>query len=366
MRLNNNRPLKRKSLHRPPQGWLTLGIETSCDETAVSVVQDGRKVLSNVVTSQTSEHRKFGGVVPEVASRQHVETITQVIDEALEQAGKTLQDIRQIAVTYGPGLVGALLVGVAAGKALAYGCQLPLNGVNHIEGHLFANFIQSPELEPPLLALIVSGGHTHLVKMVDYGEYQVLGKTRDDAAGEAFDKVARVLGLGYPGGPLIDEAARHGNPQAIDFPRASLEDNPLDFSFSGLKSAVLNHVNTEKMKGNALVIVDVAASFQQAVVDVLVEKTIRCAREQGLKQVVLSGGVAANTQLRETLATACQAEDLTFYMPDLSLCTDNGAMIACVGYYDYCLGIRSRWNLNAVASLVIGERQEKWFFSELT
>ncbi|MDW7676667.1 MAG: tRNA (adenosine(37)-N6)-threonylcarbamoyltransferase complex transferase subunit TsaD [Bacillota bacterium] len=365
MRLNHIQPLKRKPLHRPPQGWLTLGIETSCDETAVSVVQDGRKVLSNVVSSQIPEHRKFGGVVPEVASRQHVETITQVIDEALEQAGKTLQDIHHIAVTYGPGLVGALLVGVAAGKALAYGCQLPLNGVNHIEGHLFANFIQSPELEPPLLALIVSGGHTHLVKMVDYGEYEVLGKTRDDAAGEAFDKVARVLGLGYPGGPLIDEAALRGNPQAIDFPRASLEDNHLDFSFSGLKSAVLNHINTEKMKGNAVVVVDVAASFQQAVVDVLVEKTITCAREQGLKQVVLSGGVAANSQLRESLAASCREEGLAFYMPDLTLCTDNGAMIACAGYYDYCLGIRSRWNLNAVASLVIGERQEKWFF-ELT
>ena len=365
--LHNRKTSEGKSYQeKPPAGWLTLGIETSCDETAVSVVQDGRRVLSSVVASQISEHQKFGGVVPEVASRQHVETITQVIDEALHQADKNLDDIHQIAVTYGPGLVGALLVGVAAGKALAYGRQLPLNGVNHIEGHLFANFIQSPDLEPPLLALIVSGGHTHLVKMIDYGNYKVLGKTRDDAAGEAFDKVARVLGLGYPGGPLIDEAARRGNAGAIDFPRATLEGNPWDFSFSGLKSAVLNHVNTEKMKGNPLIIEDVAASFQQAVVDVLVEKTVNCAMVQNMKQVVLSGGVAANTQLRESLAEACRENELIFYVPEMDLCTDNGAMIACVGYYDYCLGIRSRWNLNAVASLVIGERQEKWFFNELT
>ncbi len=354
------------TIQKPPAGWLTLGIETSCDETAVSVVEDGRKVLSSVVASQIPAHRKFGGVVPEVASRQHVEIITQVIEEALVQAGKSLEDLHQVAVTYGPGLVGALLVGVAAGKALAYGRGLPLNGVNHIEGHLFANFIQSPDLEPPLLALIVSGGHTHLVKMKDYGSYEVLGKTRDDAAGEAFDKVARVLGLGYPGGPLIDEAARKGNPDAMHFPRASIGENPWDFSFSGLKSAVLNHVNTEKMKGNPLIVADVAASFQQAVVDVLVEKTLDCARVHGLKQVVLSGGVAANSQLRKALAEACCQEGRAFYAPDPALCTDNGAMIACVGYYDYCLGIRSRWNLNAVASLVMGDRQEVWFYNELT
>lgn len=358
--------MKRKQMNKPAKGWLTMGIETSCDETAVSVVEDGRKVLSSVVASQIPEHRKFGGVVPEVASRQHVETITQVIDQALLEAGKTIEDIDQVAVTYGPGLVGALLVGVAAAKALAYGRGLPLNGVNHIEGHLYANFIQSPALEPPLLALIVSGGHTHLVKMTDYGEYEVLGKTRDDAAGEAFDKVARVLELGYPGGPLIDEAAKKGNPQAVDFPRAIQGENNWNFSFSGLKSAVLNHVNTEKMKGHPLQVYDVAASFQQAVVDVLVDKTIDCAVNQGMNQVVLSGGVAANSQLRRALAEACKSKGISFHMPDLSLCTDNGAMIACVGYYDYCLGIRSRWNLNAVASLVIGERQEKWFYEELT
>ncbi len=354
--------MKPKPMNKPSSGWLTLGIETSCDETAVSVVEDGRKVLSSVVASQIPEHQKFGGVVPEVASRQHVETITQVIDQALVEAGKTLADIQQVAVTYGPGLVGALLVGVAAGKALAYGRDLPLNGVNHIEGHLYANFIQSPELEPPLLALIVSGGHTHLVKMTDYGEYEVLGKTRDDAAGEAFDKVARVLELGYPGGPFIDEAAKKGNPRAVDFPRAIQEENNWNFSFSGLKSAVLNHINTEKMKGQPLQVNDVAASFQQAVVDVLVDKTIDCAVNQGMKQVVLSGGVAANSQLREALGHACKLRNISFHVPDLSLCTDNGAMIACVGYYDYCLGLRSRWNLNAVASLVIGERQEKWFY----
>lgn len=358
--------MNRKKMNTLPKGWLTLGIETSCDETAVSVVMDGRKVLSSVVASQIPEHRKFGGVVPEVASRQHVETITQVIDQALVDAGKTLDDIRQVAVTYGPGLVGALLVGVAAGKALAYGRGLPLNGVNHIEGHLYANFIQSQDLEPPLLALIVSGGHTHLVKMTDYGEYEILGKTRDDAAGEAFDKVSRVLELGYPGGPFIDEAAKKGNPHAIEFPRAIQEENNWDFSFSGLKSAVLNHVNTEKMKDHPLRINDVAASFQQAVVDVLVDKTIDCAISHGMKQVVLSGGVAANSQLRKSLEQACKPHNISFHVPDLSLCTDNGAMIACVGYYDYCLGVRSRWNLNAVASLVIGERQEKWFYEELT
>ncbi len=354
--------MNRKQMNKPATGWLTLGIETSCDETAVSVVEDGRKVLSSVVASQIPEHRKFGGVVPEVASRQHVETITQVIDQALVEAGKTMGDIQQVAVTYGPGLVGALLVGVAAGKALAYGRDLPLNGVNHIEGHLYANFIQSPELEPPLLALIVSGGHTHLVKMTDYGEYEVLGKTRDDAAGEAFDKVARLLELGYPGGPFIDEAAKKGNPCAVDFPRAIQEENNWDFSFSGLKSAVLNHINTEKMKGHPLQVNDVAASFQQAVVDVLVDKTIDCALHHGMSQVLLSGGVAANSQLREALGRACKSKNISFHVPDLTLCTDNGAMIACVGYYDYCLGIRSRWNLNAVASLVIGERQNKWFY----
>lgn len=358
--------MNRKKRNTLPKGWLTLGIETSCDETAVSVVMDGRNVLSSVVASQIPEHRKFGGVVPEVASRQHVETITQVIDQALVDAGKTLDDIRQVAVTYGPGLVGALLVGVAAGKALAYGKGLPLNGVNHIEGHLYANFIQSPDLEPPLLALIVSGGHTHLVKMTDYGAYEILGKTRDDAAGEAFDKVSRVLELGYPGGPFIDEAAKKGNPHAIEFPRAIQEENNWDFSFSGLKSAVLNHVNSEKMKDHPLRINDIAASFQQAVVDVLVGKTIDCAISHGMKQVVLSGGVAANSQLRKSLEQACKSHHIFFHVPDLSLCTDNGAMIACVGYYDYCLGVRSRWNLNAVASLVIGERQEKWFYEGLT
>ncbi len=358
--------MERKPMKKPPSGWLTLGIETSCDETAVSVVEDGRKVLSSVVASQIPEHQKFGGVVPEVASRQHVETITQVIDQALVQSGKTLEDIQQVAVTYGPGLVGALLVGVAAGKALAYGRGLPLNGVNHIEGHLYANFIQHPALEPPLLALIVSGGHTHLVHMTDHGEYEVLGKTKDDAAGEAFDKVARVLGLGYPGGPLIDEAAAKGNPQAIDFPRAIQEEHNWDFSFSGLKSAVLNHVNTEKMKGNPLQVNDVAASFQQAVVDVLVNKTMDCALAKDIEQVVLSGGVAANSQLRSGLEDACKARGIDFHVPEKSLCTDNGAMIACVGYYDYCLGIRSRWNLNAVANLVIGTRQEQWFSWELT
>lgn len=355
--------IAKPALNCPPAGWLTLGIETSCDETAVSVVRDGRQVLSSVVASQIPEHQKFGGVVPEVASRQHVETITQVIDQALREAQVSLEEIHQVAVTYGPGLVGALLVGVAAAKALAYGRRLPLNGVNHIEGHLFANFIEFPALEPPLLALIVSGGHTHLVHMKHYGVYEILGKTRDDAAGEAFDKVARVLGLGYPGGPLIDQAARLGNPQAIAFPRAVVADHPWDFSFSGLKSAVLNHVNTVRMKGQELPVADVAASFQQAVVDVLADKTLDCALTNGIQQVVLSGGVAANSLLRQTLADRCREKGIDFYAPNLSLCTDNGAMIACVGYYDYSLGVRSRWNLNAVAGLAIGERNEAWFYT---
>ncbi|RQD71046.1 MAG: tRNA (adenosine(37)-N6)-threonylcarbamoyltransferase complex transferase subunit TsaD [Tindallia sp. MSAO_Bac2] len=333
-----------------------MGIETSCDETAVSLMEDGRKVLSSIIASQIPEHRKFGGVVPEVASRQHLECIHQVVEEALQQAGKDLEDVNQIAVTYGPGLVGALLVGVAYGKAMAYAMDVPLNGVHHIEGHLQANFIQYPELEPPLLALIVSGGHTHLVKMADYGKYEILGKTRDDAAGEAFDKIARALGLGYPGGPLIDEQARMGNPEAVSFPRAFMEVDHYDFSFSGLKSAVLNYLNSSRMKGENISVPDVAASFQQAVVEVLVEKTVSCARDHQLSQVVLSGGVAANSLLRKRLEEACRKEEISFFVPEMYLCTDNAAMIACAGYYDYCLGYRSGWNLNAAASVPIGQR----------
>ncbi len=348
--------LHHKSLNCPPKGWITMGIETSCDETAVSLMEDGRKVLSSVIASQIPEHRKFGGVVPEVASRHHLECIHQVVEEAMEQAGKTLEEVDQMAVTYGPGLVGALLVGVAYGKAMAYALEVPLNGVHHIEGHLQANFIQYPELEPPLLALIVSGGHTHLVKMTDYGSYEILGKTRDDAAGEAFDKIARALGLGYPGGPLIDEQAQKGDPEAIAFPRAFLEEANYDFSFSGLKSAVLNYLNSSRMKGGIISIPDVAASFQQAVVDVLVEKTMACAREHQLLQVVLSGGVAANSLLRGQLENACQKEGKSFHVPELYLCTDNAAMIACAGYYDYCLGYRSGLELNAAASVPIGQR----------
>jgi len=344
------------TLNYPPKGWITMGIETSCDETAVSLMEDGRKVLSSVIASQIPEHRKFGGVVPEVASRHHLECIHQVVEEALEQAGKRLEEVDQIAVTYGPGLVGALLVGVAYGKAMAYALEVPLNGVHHIEAHLQANFIQYPDLEPPLLALIVSGGHTHLVKMMDYGSYEILGKTRDDAAGEAFDKIARALGLGYPGGPLIDEQAREGNPEAIAFPRAFLEEMNYDFSFSGLKSAVLNYLNSSRMKGESISIPDVAASFQQAVVDVLVEKTMACAQKHQLSQVVLSGGVAANSLLRSRLKDACRKGEKSFHVPEFYLCTDNAAMIACTGYYDYCLGYRSGWELNAAASVPIGQR----------
>lgn len=348
---------KDKRLIYPPRGWITLGIETSCDETAVSLVQDGRTVLSNVIASQIPEHRKFGGVVPEVASRHHLECIHQVVEEALTKSGKTLKDIHQIAVTYGPGLVGALLVGVAYGKAMAYALKVPLNGVHHIEGHLQANFIQYPELEPPLLALIVSGGHTHLVKMETYGHYEILGKTRDDAAGEAFDKISRALGLGYPGGPFIDEQAQKGNPEAILFPRALMEEDHYDFSFSGLKSAVLNYLNSCRMKNIEVSIPDVAASFQKAVVDVLVKKTMTCAEDQGLSQILLSGGVAANSLLRNSLQETCKLQGKTFYVPEMYLCTDNAAMIACAGYHDYCLGYRSGWDLNAKASIPIGERR---------
>ena len=335
---------------------ITLAIETSCDETSVSVLKNGREVLTNIIATQIEQHQKFGGVVPEVASRKHIESINQVIDLALEEASMGFEDITHVGVTYGPGLVGALLVGLSAAKAIAYAREIPLNGVNHIEGHIYANFIEHKELEPPFICLIVSGGHSHLVYMKDYGEYEILGRTRDDAAGEAFDKVARALGLNYPGGPEIDKLSKVGDKTAITFPKAYLEDGSYDFSFSGLKSAVLNYLNSEKMKGNEINVPNVAASFQTAVIEILTEKTIKCALEKKIKQVVLAGGVAANSGLRSLLMTECEKNGINLKYPSLKLCTDNAAMIGCVAYYDYIRGLRSDMYLNAIPSLKIGDR----------
>ncbi len=333
-----------------------LAIESSCDETAAAVVVNGRDVRSNIISSQIALHTLYGGVVPEIASRKHVENINYVIQEALDTAQMTLDDMDAIAVTYGPGLVGALLVGVAEAKAISYAKHLPLIGVHHIEGHISANYIENKDLEPPYICLVVSGGHSHLVKVLDYGEYQVLGRTRDDAAGEAFDKVARAIGLGYPGGPKIDKAAKEGNPQAISFPRASIADHPYDFSFSGLKSAVLNYLNQCEMKGESYNQADVAASFQQAVVDVLTDHAMMAMQEFGMKKLAIAGGVASNTALRKAMQEKCAANGITFYSPSPILCTDNAAMIGAAGYYEYLKGVRSGLDLNAVPNLKLGER----------
>jgi N6-L-threonylcarbamoyladenine synthase len=335
---------------------LILAIESSCDETAAAVVKNGREVLSNVISSQIDLHTLFGGVVPEIASRKHMEKINQVIEEAMKEAKVTWEDLTAIGVTYGPGLVGALLVGVAEAKAIAYARKLPLIGVHHIEGHVSANFIEHKELEPPFLCLIVSGGHTHLVIMKDYGEFEILGRTRDDAAGEAFDKVARAIGLGYPGGPKIDKLAKEGNPDAIVFPKAKIDGSPYDFSFSGLKSAVLNYINQHKMQGQEINRADLAASFQKAVVEVLSEHAVRAAKEYGYDKVVLAGGVASNSALRAGFKEACEKNNLEFYFPSPIFCTDNAAMIGVAAYYEYQKGTRSGWDLNAVPNLKLGER----------
>ncbi len=335
---------------------LILAIETSCDETAAAVVKNGREVYSNIISSQIDLHTLYGGVVPEIASRKHIEKINQVIEEALEKANVTLEDIDVIAVTYGPGLVGALLVGVAEAKAIAFAAKKPLVGVHHIEGHISANYIEHKDLEPPFLCLVASGGHSHLVLVRDYGEYEIIGRTRDDAAGEAFDKVARAIGLGYPGGPKIDKVSKEGNPDAIVFPRAKVSDSPNDFSFSGLKSAVLNYLNQCKMKGEEVNQADVAASFQKAVVEVLVEHTINAARELGCMQVAIAGGVASNSSLRAAMKSACEREGFAFYHPSPILCTDNAAMIGAAAYYEYEKGSRAGWDLNAIPNLKIGQR----------
>lgn len=335
--------------------WI-LAIESSCDETAAAVVKNGRTVLSNVISSQIDLHTLYGGVVPEIASRKHTERINQVVEEALKEADMSLEHMDAIAVTYGPGLVGALLVGVAEAKAISFATGLPLVGVHHIEGHISANYIEHKELEPPFLCLVVSGGHTHLVMVKDYGEYEIIGRTHDDAAGEAYDKVARAIGLGYPGGPKIDRLSKEGNPQAIAFPRAHVEGCPYDFSFSGLKSAVLNYLNQAEMKGEEINRADVAASFQTAVVDVLVEHTLRAASEYKMKKVAMAGGVASNSALRAGMQAACKKAGFVLYCPSPIFCTDNAAMIGAAAYYEYKKGVRHGLNLNAVPNLKIGQR----------
>ncbi|MEE1516949.1 MAG: tRNA (adenosine(37)-N6)-threonylcarbamoyltransferase complex transferase subunit TsaD [Lachnospiraceae bacterium] len=333
-----------------------LAIESSCDETAASVVKNGREVLSNVISSQIDLHTLYGGVVPEIASRKHIEKINQVIEEALKEANCSLENIDAIGVTYGPGLVGALLVGVAEAKAMAFAANKPLVGVHHIEGHISANYIENRELEPPYICLVVSGGHTHLVVVNDYGDYQVIGRTRDDAAGEAFDKVARAIELGYPGGPKIDKLAKEGNSEAIKFPRARVEGAPFDFSFSGLKSAVLNHINMCQMKGLEINKADIAASFQASVVDALLDRAMLACKEYNMNKLAIAGGVASNSAIRTAFEAKCKQENIEFYHPSPIFCTDNAAMIGVAAYYEYVKGTRHGWDLNAVPNLKLGER----------
>ena len=359
-----------------------LAIESSCDETAASVVKNGRDVLSNVIYSQIDLHTLYGGVVPEIASRKHIEKINQVVREALTEADMKLEQMDAIGVTYGPGLVGALLVGVAEAKGISFASGLPLVGVHHIEGHIAANYIEHKELEPPYLCLVVSGGHSHLVVVRDYDKYEIIGRTHDDAAGEAFDKVARAIGLGYPGGPKVDRAAKQGRKDAVVFPRGHIEGCPYDFSFSGLKSAVLNYLNSCKMKQgldgdeiysrktdnpdfdgkelvdpeNGVTVADVAASFQEAVVDVLVTHTIAAAKDLGFTKVAIAGGVASNSALRSGMKNACEKEGISLFYPSPILCTDNAAMIGCAAYYEYISGTRHGLDLNAVPNLKLGER----------
>jgi N6-L-threonylcarbamoyladenine synthase len=335
---------------------LILAIESSCDETAASVVRNGRDVLSNIISSQIMEHRKFGGVVPEVASRKHVENVSWVVDEALKEAGVKASDLDAVAVTYGPGLVGALLVGLQFAKGFAFSLGKPLIGVNHIEGHIAANYIEHKDLVPPFVSLVVSGGHTFIVHVKDYGDFEVLGETRDDAAGEAFDKVARALSLNYPGGPEIDRVARLGNPDAIKFPKANFHEDTLDFSFSGLKSAVLNYLNSAKQKGIEISVPDVAASFQKAVVSVLTENVIATIRDRKLDKIAIAGGVASNTSLRESLTKAAEKLGAKVLFPSTILCTDNAAMIASAAYFEHISGKESLMSLNAKPGLTLGAR----------
>ncbi len=330
---------------------LVLGIESSCDETAASVTLGGRKVLSDVIYSQAQLHKIYGGVVPEIASRKHIEVISYVIEEALLKANVTKRDLDAVAVTYGPGLIGALLVGLSAAKGFAYAIKKPLVPVNHIHGHISANYIASPELEPPFVCLVASGGHSHVLYVKDYGEFEILGATTDDAAGEAFDKVSRVLGLGYPGGPLLSALAKEGDKNFIAFPRPI---HGMDFSFSGVKTAVINYVHKIEQNGGEVPRADVAASFQEAVVDVLTRVTFSAAKEKGAKKIAIAGGVAANEQLRKSFMSRAENEGIEFFLPPPNLCTDNGAMISCAGYYDFIKGKVAPLNQNAVATLRLG------------
>jgi N6-L-threonylcarbamoyladenine synthase len=328
---------------------LILGIDTSCDDTSASVVEDGTSIISNVISNQTEIHKKYGGIVPELASRRHIEMIWPVVDEALKTAGVTFTDLSCMAVCNGPGLIGSLLVGCSFAKALCYSKKIPLVAVNHLEGHIFSSFLADPRPQFPFIALIVSGGHTSLYRIDDFGKYKELGRTRDDAAGEAYDKVSKLLGLGYPGGPVIDKLAGEGNPGAIDFPRAYLPES-LDFSFSGLKTAVLNYFKKEGFDNSALMN-NIAASFQASVVDVLVRKTEWALKKEQTRRVVLSGGVAANSELRKRMKEMGDEREVEIYMPSLSLCTDNAAMIAAAGYHHFKSGHRAGTDLNPVAYL---------------
>lgn len=333
--------------------FLTMGIETSCDETAIAVLADGRRVLSNVISSQIDIFKNYGGVVPEIASRHHLENINGVLAQSLDEAKVSLDDIDLIGVTEGPGLIGALLMGVSTAKALAFAKDIPLVGVHHLMGHISANYIQYPELEPPFMALITSGGHTEIVRVDDYCTCRVLGGTRDDAVGEAYDKVARVLGLGYPGGPKIDKVAAEGNPQAVHFKRVYLEKESFDFSFSGLKTGVLNYINHERQAGREINRADVAASFQEAVMDVVTEKAIHAVKQSGMKKLALAGGVAANSRLRAKLGELCAKNNIELYRPSPALCTDNGAMIACAAYYKYKSGQSGDYEMDANPGLAL-------------
>lgn len=333
-----------------------LAIESSCDETSAAIVINGREVLSNVISSQIEIHEKFGGVVPEVASRKHIEVINAVVEEALEKADMKLSDLDAIGVTYGPGLVGALLVGLQYAKGLAYSLDLPLIGVNHIEGHICANFIEHKDLKPPFVSLVVSGGHTFIVYVKNYGEYEIIGETRDDAAGEAYDKVARAIGLGYPGGPKIDKLSKEGNPNSISFPRARFHDDTLDFSFSGLKSAVLNYLNKKSMQNEEVNAADVAASFQKAVVEVLTDNAMVTCEKRGIDRIAIAGGVASNSGLRENLINKGNEKGIKILFPSLELCTDNAAMIGSAAYYQWELGNVSTMDLNAKPNLKLGEK----------
>ena len=332
--------------------WNILAFETSCDDTSVSVVQNGRKVLSGVISSQIAIHNEFGGVVPEVASRKHIENISAVLDEAMKQAGIGYGDVDAVAATYGPGLVGALLVGLNAAKSVSLSLGVPFVGVNHMEAHVCANYISSAELEPPFLCLVVSGGHTQIVAVDSYSEYRILGQTLDDACGEAFDKVSRVLGLGYPGGPYIQNAALKGDPNAISFPKAKLKTGELDFSFSGLKTAVLNYINNHKDFN----LYDVAASFQYTAVNDLASKAMLAAKTYGYKKLALAGGVAANKLLRETLEKQTKRQGVEFFVPKFEYCTDNASMVACAAYYKLKDGRFDDLSMNANPALDIGQK----------